>query len=192
VRVGLTPRDESVFFSGGGDGRVAADGTFLLRSVPEGSFSVQVFNLPANFYLKEVRLGGEDVLESGLELAVGKAGARLELVVSAAGAQVDGMVVNEDSLPVSGATVVAVPEGKRRSLRLFYKTVSTDQYGRFSIKGLTPGEYKIFAWEEIEPGEYLDTEFLKPYEERGARVQLAEAAVQTLELKVIPAAPAGN
>ena len=41
--------------------------------------------------------------------------------------------------------------------RLF-KTAATDQDGHFTMRGLPPGPYKIFAWEELDPFAYFDPE----------------------------------
>ncbi len=30
------------------------------------------------------------------------------------------------------------------------KSTSTDQYGQFSVRGIAPGDYKLFAWEAID------------------------------------------
>jgi hypothetical protein len=44
----------------------------------------------------------------------------------------------------------------------------------------------VFAWEEIESGAYHDPEFLKPYEERGEAVKVAEGGQQVVRLTLIP------
>jgi hypothetical protein len=188
VNVGLTPREEFAMF-GGGNGRVGADGSFVVSNIPEGIYDVFVSRLGENFYLKSARLGGQDVLESGLTVGRGKAGSRLEVVIGGAPARVEGVVLSEDNLPVSGATVVAVPDAPRRARPMWYKTATTDQFGRFALKGLAPGDYKIFAWEEIEPGAYQDPDFIRPLEQKGLDVRVGEGEVKSAELKVIPANP---
>jgi hypothetical protein len=187
VSVGLSPREEfAMFGGGGGSGRVNADGSFLIPNAPEGTFDVFVARLDENSYLKSARLGAQDVLESGITIYRGKMAGRLEVVVSGAGARVEGVVLNEDNLPVSGATVVAVPDPRRRARALWYKVATTDQFGRFALKGLAPGDYKLFAWEEIEQGIYQDPDFIRPLERRGFEIRLGEGESRTAELKVIP------
>jgi hypothetical protein len=68
--------------------------------------------------------------------------------------------------PAPGATVLLVPA---------YKDVTTDQYGRFVLKSIEPGDYKLFAWEQ-EPEDYMDPEVLKPAEDRALSVHIREAA----------------
>jgi hypothetical protein len=55
---------------------------------------------------------------------------------------------------------------------MFYKVVTSDQYGHFVIKNVDPGEYKAYAWEDVELGAYMDPDFLKPVENRGQAVSI--------------------
>jgi Polysaccharide lyase family 4, domain II len=88
----------------------------------------------------------------------------------------------------AGATVVLVPQEKERIDQMsYYKTVTTDQYGRFTVKSIDPGEYKVFAWEDVESGAYMDPDVVKPVENQGASVTIRESSRESLELKLIPA-----
>jgi len=96
-------------------------------------------------------------------------------------------VLNADNQPLSGATVVLVPEPRRRDQSRLYDEASTDQYGHFQLRGIAPGEYKLFAWEEIERGAYRDPDFLRRHEKRGEVVRLAEGEAKSISLTVIAA-----
>src|SRR5207245_3895364 len=86
--------------------------------------------------------------------------------------------VNNDHLnndhPVANATVVAVPEEKYRKLPDRFGTVSTDQHGRFTIRGLAPGSYTLYAWQDLEDGVYRDPDFLKSQEANGTAVKVED------------------
>lgn len=56
------------------------------------------------------------------------------------------------------------------------KTATTDQNGRFTLEGLTPGEHRIYAWDSYLPLNDLDPEQLKPFEQFAATVKLKEEA----------------
>ncbi|MGD0301711.1 MAG: hypothetical protein ABSE86_31935, partial [Bryobacteraceae bacterium] len=73
-----------------------------------------------------------------------------------------------------------------------YKTTDTDQNGHFVIKGLAPGEYKIYAWEDLEQGAEQDPDFMKPHESDGEKVSIKERAHETVQLKLIPAESAAS
>jgi hypothetical protein len=83
--------------------------------------------------------------------------------------------------------VVAVPDEPRRTQLRFYKDDHTDQYGRFTIKGIAPGRYKLFAWEDVEEGAYQDPEFIKRFETLGEAVVIREDSHESAQLKLIPA-----
>jgi hypothetical protein len=164
---------------------VKEDGSFVLENVGDETYRVTVTRLPPDYYLKAARMEGDDVLEEGLTIA-GPPRSTLELVVSPNGGRIEGAVL-KDGKPFSGATVTLVPDEKRRRRRELFKTAATDQYGRFTLRGISPGEYTLYAWEEIEQGAYEDPEFLRPYEKKGKDVRVDEASKTALELTLIPA-----
>lgn len=185
VQVLLRPRDAIPW--GWNHATLKADGTFLLRNVPEGAFTIGIAGAIEGFYLRTARAGDEDVLESGLTIARGKAPVALELVFSQTSGRVEGQVLNDEKLPISGAQVVLVPEPARRGRHELFRATTTDQFGRFVLASIAPGEYKLFAWEDTEPGAYLDPEFLRPVEARGEAVRVQESGGYTVELRLIPA-----
>src|SRR4051812_19126342 len=96
------------------------------------------------------RAGDDEVLITGLDLSKGPAGP-IDIVLSPNAGLVEGSVQNDKQQPSVGATVVLVPQEKeRRDQMSYYKNVTTDQHGRFTVKNLDPGEYKVFAWEDVE------------------------------------------
>jgi hypothetical protein len=146
-----------------GDSRasIKPDGSFVIWNVAENDYRLQVSGLPEDFYLKAVRLAGNDALGSELSVSRKQPPGWLEVMLNADGGRVDGLVLNDDK-PFSGATVVLVPGSDRRKEERLYKSTTTDQNGQFSVRGIAPGDYKLFAWEGIEEGAHQDPEFLPP------------------------------
>jgi hypothetical protein len=75
-----------------------------------------------------------------------------------------------------------VPDSRRYSL---FKETRTADNGSFSLKGIAPGEYKILAWDDIEPGAYQDPDILKRYESKAEILSLQESDRKSAPLKVI-------
>jgi len=176
-------RDDGGEFSAGGQ---VHDGAFTIDNVALGSYKLRVIRLPDGYWLKSVKMGEQEVKESGIDLTRGPAGPIAVIIAPNAG-QVGGTVLTEKQQPAAGATVVLVPEPSLRDREEAYQTTATDQYGSFTLKNIAPGEYKLFAWEDVEYGEYMDPEFLKPVEDRGQSVGIQEGSRETMQLNLIPA-----
>jgi hypothetical protein len=164
---------------------IKPDGTFIFRDVPEGSYRIRFFPLPAGFYLKPS--GAADVFETGVTVGPGHSPPGLELVLSAGTGRIDG-TVRSDEQPSPGASVVLVPDGKQRAQPSDYRQALTDQLGRFALRNIAPGDYTLFAWEQIERGAYMDPDFLGQYEDHGKAVHVEEGGHLSVQLDAIPAA----
>jgi hypothetical protein len=81
-------------------------------------------------------------------------------------------------------SVVLVPNEGRARAELF-KTTATDANGPFTISDVAPLDYKLFAWENIEPFSYFDPKFLKRFEQYGRPVHVPESSRQTVDVQVI-------
>jgi hypothetical protein len=181
--VGLDSKD---FLPMGRPGtRVKEDGSFAVENVSADSYTIRLNGLPEGYYMKSVSLGDVDALANPLDLTRGYTGI-LEILISPSGGQVEGAVQNDNQQPAGGASVVLIPDASRRQQSSLFQITRTDQYGHFSIKGIAPGDYQLFAWEEVELREYEDPEFLRPFEDRGEAVTIREGGHKTAQLKLIP------
>jgi hypothetical protein len=75
----------------------------------------------------------------------------------------------------------------RRRPRPRLKTATSGANGRFSMRGITPGDYKLFAWEDIEPFSYFDSVVLRRFEALRKTVHIQENSRETAEVKIIRA-----
>jgi hypothetical protein len=164
---------------------VNADGSFEWKNVPAGRYYVEISDASAlpDYFLKSAVAGGHDVSGSGL--ALNGSAVFVELVASADGAMVQGVTTDQKNETIAGAVVVAVPEERLRGRPALYRKAVSDQNGRYTLRGLAPGTYTLFAWESVEGEEYYNPEFLKPYEGQGKAVHVAEGAHITQQLPTI-------
>jgi protocatechuate 3,4-dioxygenase beta subunit len=168
----------------GTSARVGANQQFTLKDVNEGEYRVSANGLSRDCYIKEVVYG--DIRAKDETISVSKGGgAPLEITLSSRGARVEGAAVDHDGLPAPGAWVVAVPEEAQRGNSRLFKAQTTDQYGKFDLRGLAPGWYKVFSFTGVEPGEWEDPEFLKTQEAKGESMEVRDGDVKTLNLRLI-------
>jgi hypothetical protein len=183
-------RDPEQYFNVGGHAVLRPDGTLTIENIPEGNYHIDAggpsTGSAPDTYIKAARANGEDFLEKGLAVGAGSSRRPLEIVLSTAGARIDGSVADENNLPSAGAVVTLVPEGDHRKQFRLYMTTTTDQYGQFVLRGIAPGTYKLFSWREVEDNGWEDPEFLAPFESQGTRVTAEESGHIAIRLKSIP------
>ena len=161
---------------------VGADGGFTFPDVNADRYFVSATGLPDGYFVKSIRLGKVNVREDGAEFTQ-KLEQPLEIVLSAKAATIRGSVTGAGA----GVTIALVPQNKKlREQPEFYRTALTDRSGKFTLANLPLGEYKVFAWEDVESGAWMDPDFLKPLEEQGTAITMREGVVADLELKAIP------
>lgn len=164
--------------------RIQEDGTFKISGVSRDHFRVDVAGLSGDLYVRAVRAGNMDVTTSGLDLSAAETAPPIEIRISPKGATISGAVLDGDK-PSPGAFVIAVPQPFNPERRTaMQKTSTTDQNGRFTLQGLAPGEYRIYAWDSFLPLGDLDPEQLKAFDKLAATVKLSEAAREQVELKL--------
>jgi hypothetical protein len=160
-------------------------GAFLFKNVVEGTYTLRVSPLPANGYVADVRAGGKSVFDSGID--INSQTGDVQVLVNTNGARVQGVVRDATGKPAASARVALVPPVPRRQNSQLYKSAVSDTNGNFSMGGVAPGEYKLFAWDSVPDGAWLNSNFLEPYEGRGQTVIVGSGESST-ELKLIPRA----
>ena len=172
--------------TGSDSARIKPDGTFVIPSVFDGNYRVRVFGFPEEYYVKSAQQGRTEVLLSGLAVSRSQSLSQLDITLSADGGRVDGTVLRDQN-PVGGAIVVLAPEPPYRDQDQMYSLKTADGLGRFSLLGLPPGDYKLFAWEFVPGTNYADPDFFEAFESRGTRVRIAEKQPQMVQLEAITA-----
>jgi len=155
---------------------------FMLKNVHDGEFRLDAWGISKDCYIKEVRYSDSIVQDARIRVVKGAVGS-LEITLSSRGAQVQGTILNEDTIPAVGAWAVAIPDKKTR--RASY-SANTDQYGHFEVRGLPPGKYELFSWAGLQQGAWEDPEFLKEYEAKATVIEVNEGDTKTVGLKLIP------
>jgi protocatechuate 3,4-dioxygenase beta subunit len=184
VHVALQVSDPGPFSWNSGASEAKPDGAFLIKNVPQGVYRPHVFTGGLDCFLKSARYGDADVTDGGLSPQAGT-DAALELKLSCRAARIEGVALTGDSLPAAGVYVVAIPDAPHRDHDWEYRAETTDQNGRFLLRGIVPGDYRLFSWNCGDDFDWYDREQLKPYESKGVRVSVEEGDRKTIQLEVL-------
>jgi protocatechuate 3,4-dioxygenase beta subunit len=162
-----------------------ADGSFVLNGFGAGHYRVSVNAIPLNAYVKAIQWGGINVLQDGMQIGNAPQ-AELSILINTDGGTIQGLAVNERSELVSNAAVVLVPDAPARGGTHLYRTAFSDSAGKFQLKAIAPGSYKLFSWAGVSEGAWLDPDFLRTYEVRGTPVTFSDNSTQQVRVLVIP------
>ncbi|PYS47592.1 MAG: hypothetical protein DMG13_27505 [Acidobacteria bacterium] len=163
-----------------------ADGQFVLADVIPGEYFLTVANLPNDTYVKAARQGKTDILETPITI-VAESAASLEVRLGSDGGRIDTAILDGENRAVSGARVVLVPDVVRRHRPDQYRVRTSTDDGRVTLRGIPPGDYKLFAWESIEPNAYLNADYLHNYDGVGLPVRIGPGQNGPVQLRLIPA-----
>jgi hypothetical protein len=185
VRMALTPADALRRVGVALPANVAADGSFNIeQGCPDGHFRISVAPLGGDLYIEDIRQGSSSIYDAGFEIR-GRNPDPIQVIIKSGAGTLDGTVQDAAGKPMLGGTVALVPATRRQNDALYY-TGRTDSTGAFILRGIAPGDYKLFAWDVMPTGAHTNAAFLEKYEERASSVTIAPGARVTSNLTAIP------
>lgn len=171
----------------------SSTGMFVLHNIAPGDYRISISlnpKLPSNAriplnlktaYLRSAQIGAEDILIRGLHVGGAIAG-ELEIVIATNSGSIFGRILDDNKQPVIPARAMIVPDKERRNRFDLFSPIGVTPTGRFTLDGIPPGDYKVFAWAHVEDGAWFDPEFMRVYEDRGVSVHIDEAGVYPIEI----------
>jgi hypothetical protein len=144
-----------------------------------------VYGLPEDAYVSDIRQGGLSIFNNGAAIRSNPLDGPVEIRVMRQGGAVQGNV--RDTLGQGlRLSVVLVPSAPHRDNPVLYKETQTDESGRFVIRGVMPGEYKLFSWPQSPRGRaYLSERFLADYESRGVSVRVNPGMASDVQVNLL-------
>jgi hypothetical protein len=165
---------------------VSPQGNFSVPAVPEGRYRISaVAGLPPDLYLADVRANAMSVFDSGFDVST-RLNSPIEVILGSGAGTVDGIVRDGPTKVFPNATVALIPEANRRQNRALYFSAASDAAGKFTIRGVPPGDYKLFAWESIPAFAYQNSAFIAKHEGHGRAVHVGQGGTASAELQIIP------
>jgi len=165
VGVRLTPRDSLASVSHGVPGNVAdrtnPDGSFTIRGVPPGHYTVSAFvnrELMGGWDFESATMGGADVADVPLTVSARDDINGIEIRVSDSHGELEGTLTDRSGRPTADGVVIVFPPDERvwRTGARRIRATRPDTSGVFALRGLPVGEYLVAAVPDIEQDGWLD------------------------------------
>ncbi len=130
-----------------------------------GTYAVEVLIPPSlpDAYVKSIRTHDSDLPGGNLVLD-GKTPDALEVMLHLTGGSIEGRAINARQEIVPNASIILVPDqpGPLRPDQLHLG--NTDESGKFQFHALPPGDYDIYAWEDVEKNSWFGKGFLQTFD----------------------------
>lgn len=151
---------------------------FTLTAVFPDRYYINATGLPEGVYIKHVKCA--DRVSDERQVEIISASEPMEIVLGLDGGAISGGVADAKSEPVRGAWVALIHDSRK----VYRRTARADEKGQFTMKGVVPGDYRIFAVESLDPGAVDDDEYLKQWLSGATRLKIEPKAQQSISIKV--------
>jgi hypothetical protein len=157
------------------------DGSFEFGDLGMGRYRVYLDeSARKQVYLKTLRYGNAESSDGTLPLS--SYGVPLELVFSTHGARLSGTITGKPATP----QVILIPDTSDAARREHETRAAVfDQNGVFTLESIPPGSYRLYAFENVPEGIWLDPEFLKEVESSGVAFGAAEGDAKSIQVTLL-------
>lgn len=178
--------------SGFGDavtGEVSPNGAFTIDGLIAGGHVISVEGLPDPWLIKSVAHRGRDITDVGIEVEGGQEVHDVRVTIADVAAEIAGLVLDGSGAGVAHATVVVVPPAPQfwnpTSRRI--QVTRADAAGRYRVRGLPPGEYRIVASLDLEPTDVHGLALLQRLAAAGAPMTIRGVESRAIDVRLSPA-----
>ena len=188
MRVNLVPADPT---AGAGmmmnaAGIVDASGKFTIASVVPGLYRFGAGGAGNGWYLESAVIEGQDTLDVPFEVKPGSAPSSAVITFTDRQSQLTGTITNQRGQPAPEQTLILYSADERfwvpQSRRIRSTRPSTD--GVFTFTGIPPGDYKLVAIVDVEPGAWFDPAFLQQIDAASTRITVNEGEKKVQNLQI--------
>jgi hypothetical protein len=156
--------------------RLDAAGTFTINNLSRAVYRIKVSGPNLDQYYEKPRVIDLGRISDGT----------LEIVLKAKPASVQGAIQSDTKVDTSRTTVLLIPDTADPDTREAETSEATfDQNGTFSIARVMPGEYRLFAFQDLPEDAWKDADFWGAMKDQGTPVKLEEGDRKALQLPLI-------
>ena len=163
-----------------------ANGAFTASNVLPALYRIQVAGLPAGWSVDTAVFEEKDAADLHLPIDGSREITGGVIQLTSRRADVTGSVTNAAGAPVADYTVILFPSDSRlwlpQSRRIQLSQPGRD--GRYAFRGLPPGEYRLAALVDLEPGRHFDPAFLSELLGAAISFRLGDGESRTQDFRV--------
>jgi len=191
VRIALTPIGPGAASEMGSSVRpvaVDSDRRFSLTGLVPGRYRITIASSAGltGWSMKSAMAAGQDTLDLPLELKPNESVTSVLVTMTLRPTDLRGTLQGPTGQPAADYTVIVFSADSRywtpQSRRILAARPASD--GRFSFHDLPPGEYRIAAVSDVEPGLWLFPDFLRQLLPASTTVSLADGERKTQDVKI--------
>jgi protocatechuate 3,4-dioxygenase beta subunit len=179
-----------------GVGRAEKNGSFQVANLLPGAHYLRVSGGgvqgqgQAQWMVKGITVGGQDVADSVIELKAGQNVDNVSIVLTDRTTEISGTVRDARNAGSAGVNVIAfsTEQAHWRPQSRRIQAARTDSSGGYRIRNLPPGDYFLVATDDVEQGEWFDPAFLQNVRAAAQRVTITEGDRKTQELRAASSA----
>jgi len=185
VRV-RAPFSEGGAFGDAQTGEPRRDGSFAIRGVMAGAHLLEIDGLAAPWSLKSVTYRGQDITDTGIQADSGQRLEDVTVTVTDVASKVSGTVRDSENRIVPNARVlfVPVPSGLWPPASRRFARRLTDSAGRYSVRGLPAGDYRVAAALELGERDVYRAGVLRAVRDHGVAVTIERDQAHIVDLSV--------
>lgn len=161
-------------------------GEFAIRGLMPGSHVVRLDGLPDPWVLKSVVHRGRDITDAGVDAEPQQHFTEVRVTITDATTDVSGTVRDAEGNPGAAAIVVVAPLlprfWSRTSRRL--GVTRADALGRYRLRGLPSGEYRMLASAGLDENAAFDRTVLRGVAATGVPLTLGDLETHVLDLRL--------
>jgi hypothetical protein len=147
------------------------------------SYGIRVYGLYGDAYVADIRQGNQSVFKDTV-IEAGRSANLVEIDIRTNGGIIQG-TVRDSSNQLSQATVVLVPDNEHRKNLDLYKRTTASENGEFSLRGIAPGKYQIFALARVPERPIDDPAFIAQYEGRMTTITTSQGTTTQTSLRIL-------
>ena len=180
------PFSEGGAFGDAQTGQPRRDSSFAIRGVMAGAHLLEFDGLAAPWSLKSVSYRGQDITDTGVQADSGQRLEDVTVTVTDVASEISGTVRDSENRGVPNARVlfVPVPTGLWPPASRRFARPLTDSAGRYSVRGLPAGDYRVAAALEVGERDVYRAGVLRAVREQGVAITVERDQARIVDLSV--------